>query len=243
EFVINLKPSDSILITSVGYKDTILVGKNIGDRIALTSKSKVLESVYVKTRKVVKKIIIGNGADLIEKNIKCSDGKNNCMLWSFGSGAEFAEPITLPDSTKTYHLSKVYIPVTKSGCWQPIFLQIYERDSAADGPGILIFKKVISFESEEYKKGKLIIDVNDENIIFEKLNNYFISISWGTDDFDHNCLTALVMIKSVKGICYSRSLQSPDYHWFLFDGNTQRQKDISGRFHTMFAAEIEELHD
>ena len=81
------------------------------------------------------------------------------------------------------------------------------------------------------------------DIFFDKMNTYFIGISWATDDFDPACLTGLIMIKSGKGICYNRSLQSPDYHWFLFDGNTKNQKEIPRRFHTLFAAEIEELDE
>jgi hypothetical protein len=245
-FMINIRPGDSVLITSVGYRDTILIGKNIGDSIALTPRPKVLESVFIKTRKVIRKYIIGNGADLIEKTIRCNaenGGNDNCMIWAYGAAAEFAEPMLLPDSSKAYHLSKVFIPLTYMNCWQPIFLQIYERDSATGGPGTIIFKKRILFQSEVYKKGKIIIDVREEDIFFDKLNTYFISMSWVADDFDHHCLTGLVMIKSRKGICYSRTLQSLDYHWFLFDGHSKKQKETPGRFHTLFAAEIEELQE
>lgn len=245
-FMIRFNASDSVLITSVGYRDTILIGKNIGDSIALTPKPKILAPVSVKARKVIRKYFIGNGADLIEKNIKCDaeNGSNdNCMKWSFGGAAEFAEPMLLPDSSKAYRLNKVFIPLINSNCWQPIFLQIYERDSATGGPGTIIFKKRLLFQSEDYKKGKIIIDVHEDDIFFDKMNTYFISMSWATDDFDPACLTGLILVKSGNGISYNRNLQSPDYRWFLFDGNTKNQKEIPGHFHTLFAAEIEELDE
>ena len=245
-FMIHFNATDSILITSVGYKDTILIGKDIGDSITLTPRPKVLESVFIKTRKVIRKYFIGNGADLIKKTIRCNadNGQNdNCMIWAYGAAAEFAEPVILPDSSKAYRLNKVYIPLIKSNCWQPVFLRIYERDSVTGGPGMIIFNKRISFQEEAYHKGKLIIDVNEEVIYFEKLHHYFISMSWVDDDFDHYCLTGMIMIKSRKGISYSRNLLSPDYRWFLFDGNTQKHKETPGRFHTMFAAEIEALQE
>jgi len=65
--------------------------------------------------------------------------------------------------------------------------------------------------------------VHEGDIFFDKLNTYFISMNWVTEDFDPYCLTVLVMKKSVKEISYSRNLQSLDYRLFFLTA-TQRTK-------------------
>jgi hypothetical protein len=246
EFMMDIKQNDSVFITSVGYYDTLLIGKEIYNTISLTSKTKVLESIIVKAKKVINRFVLGNGASLIDKNIKCKyvPGNNNdCLPWGPGGGAEFAEPMLLPDSINFYHLSKVYIPVGKFSCLQSLFLNVYESDSSTENPGALIFRKPLSLQHTRLIKGKIIVDLSQENIYLTKLKAFFISISWDTDFSDKNCTTILYLKKSVKGISFSRHLLLPDYHWFTFDGNTLQQKEIPGRFHTLFAAEIELLEN
>jgi hypothetical protein len=244
EFTIDIKTNDSVLITCVGYHDRLLAGNEIIDKITLLPKPKLLDNVIVSSKKILEKYIIGNGADLVDKMIKCKSGNkadNDCLRWRSGDGAEFAELMVLPDSLKTYRVTKIYIPIVKNACWQPIFLQVYEPDSATGVPGNLIFKKYISIQSDDYKKGKLVIDVTNDNIYISKLSHFFTSISWPAQSMDENCITALLLFKSEKDACYSRNLHSTDYKWFLFYGTTQTQTV----FHvsTLFAAEIEALQD
>lgn len=243
EVIISFSNLDTLLISSVGHLDTLLLGKDVLDTVILASRIKVLDDVTVRSNKPVKNILLGNGADLIEKNIRCnpSSGMNeNCILWSYGAGAEFAEQISLPDSQKTYRLSKVYLPLKKSECWQPIYFQIYEIDSIRGNPGKLIFRKYLSLDSEVYSKGKIVLNMQSEHIYFTNQKGFFVSVSWNNESTQNTCLTILPLLKSPVGISYNRSLQSPDYHWFIFNGNTAiSQKD--GRYRTAFAVELEEI--
>lgn len=235
EFELRIQPKDSVLISSVGYNDQILMGHDIGDIVVLKQRPSILEMVTVKLRKVAGKLMLGNGVDLIGKTIKCnyvSGADNDCLPWGPGASAEFAEAIDLPDSLKAYHINKVWLPIKVATCWQPIFFNIYESDSTGL-PGNLIFQKHIATEPAEYKRGKLTaIDLSKENIYFDKTKRFFIGISWDESNMADACVTTIMLVKPPKGISYSRHLKSQKYTWFVF---------MQGKYNSVFAAEIEEL--
>ncbi|MCC6181999.1 MAG: carboxypeptidase-like regulatory domain-containing protein [Bacteroidia bacterium] len=247
EFKLDFQLNDSIFISSVGYLDTILIGKNIDKLIFLISKPSVLDNIVVSNPKIINRFIIGNGAEFINKKTICNFKESanikltKCLPWTGGGGAEFAEPMMLPDTNKIYRLSKAYIPVKyTSSCWQPIFIQVYEADSINGMPGSLIFRKHLSLKPENYKKGKIILDLHNENIFFIKQKKFFISISWDTENSNKNCLTGILLFRDSEGICYSRSIVFNDYHWIVFDWTPQKENSFE-RLRTIFAAEIEEM--
>lgn len=247
EFKLDFQLNDSIFISSVGYLDTILIGKNIDKLIFLISKPSVLDNIVVSNPKIINRFIIGNGAEFINKKTICNFKESTnikltkCLPWTGGGGAEFAEPMMLPDTIKIYRLSKAYIPVQyTSNCWQPIFIQVYEADSINGMPGSLIFRKHLSLKPENYKKGKIILDLHNENIFFIKQKKFFISISWDTENSNKNCLTGILLFRDSEGICYSRSIVFNDYHWIVFDWTPQKENSFE-RLRTIFAAEIEEM--
>lgn len=249
EFKLDFQVDDSVFISSVGYLDTILIGKNIGKLIFLISKPSVLDNIVVRNPKIVNRFILGNGAEFINKKTICNFKESTniklakCLIWTGGGGAEFAEPMLLPDTNKIYRLSKAYIPIKyTSSCWQPIFIQVYEADSLNEMPGSLIFRKHLSLEPKNYKKGKIILDLQNENIFFNKQKKFFISISWETENSNKNCLTGILLFRHSEGICYTRSILFNNYHWIVFDQAPQKEESIE-RLRTIFATEIEELHE
>lgn len=249
EFKLDFQVDDSIFISSVGYLDTILLGKNIDKLIFLISKPSVLDNIVVSNPKIVNRFIVGNGAEFINKKTICNFKESTnikltkCLPWTGGGGAEFAEPMMLPDTNKIYRLSKAYIPIKyTSNCWQPIFIQVYEADSINRMPGSLIFRKHLSLEPENYKKGKIILDLHNENIFFVKQKKFFISISWDTENSNKNCLTGILLFRHSEGICYNRTITQKDYSWFQFYGNLPNSSNKE-YFSTIFAAEIEEMEE
>jgi hypothetical protein len=63
EFELNIEPTDTILITSVGYQKKILSGRDLGLKIYLSPLPKSLDTVVVRRTKPVRTIILGNGKD------------------------------------------------------------------------------------------------------------------------------------------------------------------------------------
>ena len=246
EFRLSIDPGDSVFISSVGYRDTVLAGKDIKDRIALVPQPRLMSGVTVKKKKITTRHLIGNGAHLVNTNIKCRyhpDKENHCVPWGSGTGAEFAELMTLPDSLKTYQLGKVYIPVRQSDCFQPMFLSIYEADTVKGGPGILLFRKPLSPQRKDISKGKMIFDLRSDNIYLGDTKHFYIGISWNTDISSQNCWTVLILLRSQEGMTYSRHLSARDYVWFPLYLHRPLEEEGKRRFRTMFAAEIEALED
>jgi hypothetical protein len=246
EFTIDIHPNDSVLISSVGYEDTIFIGSKISNEIRLVSRTNILNPVTVRTKKVVDKFLIGNGVAFIDKTIKCNytpGVDKDCLPWGAGGGAEFVEPMELPDSLRSYRLTKLYLPLKKYNCFQPMFLNIYENDPVTGKPGNLFFRKPLSLNPEEYKKGKVILDLREDDIYFSDMRRFHIGLSWDRNYTGTYCASVLILMRTVKGITYSRTLVAENYNWFLLKGGTLRLKESSERYHTIFAAEIEALQD
>lgn len=246
EFSLLISPGDSVLISSVGYRDTVLTEKDIKDRIALVPHHRLMPGLTVKKRKSTGRHLIGNGAGLVNKNIKCryNPGKEgHCVPWGPGAGAEFAELMTLPDSLKTYRLGRVYFPVRRQECWQPMFLNIYEPDTVKGGPGALLFRKLLPLQPENYDKGKMIIELGSDNIYLGDAKQFYIGISWNSDTTSQNCRTVLILLRSQEGVTYSRHLMDRAYNWFPLYLHLLGDEGNQVRYRTMFAAELEELED
>jgi len=246
EFNLHVYPHDSVLVSSVNYNDTVILGSQIKDIIILKAKPNILNPITVKTKKVIDKFFIGNGVAFIDKTIKCNYTPGldkDCLPWGAGGGAEFVEPMELPNSLKSYRLTKLYLPLKKYNCFQPMFLNIYENDALTGKPGNLIFRKPLSLNPEEYKKGKVIIDLRKDDIYFKDISRFHIGLSWDTDYTGTSCTSVLILMKTAKGMTYSRTLVAENYQWSLFKGGTLRLKESSERYHTIFAAEIEALED
>jgi hypothetical protein len=247
EFSLVISPGDSVLISSVGYRDTILAEKDIKDRIALVPQHRLMPGLTVKKRKGTGRHLIGNGAGLVNKNIKCryTPGKEgHCVPWGPGAGAEFAELMTLPDSLKTYRLGKVYIPARQQECWQPMFLNIYEPDSVKGGPGTLLFRKPLPAQPENYAKGKMIIDLGSDNVYLSGTKHFFIGINWDTDTtISQDCKTILILLRSQEGISYTRHFRDRNFQWARLYLHRLGDEENKVSYRTMFAAEIEALED
>lgn len=242
EFTLNIEAADTVLITSVGYHDALLTGNELTSAITLIKKPRLLDNVIAQAKKVLRNFTIGLGADLIAENTRCKykpGREGDCVPWGPGAKAEFAEPMTLLDSSKTYRLSKVYLPLEKHGCWQPMFFHVYALDSMTGNPGEMIYQKYVTPEAEKYSKSKVILDLKNENIYFSNTSRFFISVSWDTEFSDKDCLTTLYLLKSLEGLSYTRTIHSPEYRWFLLD--PQKLQNREKHLHTVFAAEVEEV--
>lgn len=240
-FRLEIHPSDTVMITSLGYRAAMLTGHLLTDSIFLVPNPVVLENVTIHTYRLAQSYVVGNGAGLLDKHIKCNDQQDrdgDCLPWSYGAGAEFAEPIFLPDTNRTFRINEVYIPMAPGRCWQPVFLQVYEA-TAAGTPGNPLFRKYIILTQDHFKKGKARIDLSGENILLAGAHTFFIGLSWTTEIPEDGCLTVLLLLRSKKGNpSYSRNLQSPEYNWFRFNGN-RPGRESKEPFHTMLAVKLQ----
>jgi hypothetical protein len=243
---LKLNDGDSILITCIGYKKLFFVWNPIVDTLRITVASVPLDTVTISAQTLIGSFVIGNGAGLISKKIKCdfTPGKRNeCERWTGTRGTEFVELMTLPDSLRTFRLGIAYLPIESVECWRPIFLNVYEYDAATGLPGELLFQRLLTMQSENYVKGKAIIDLRGEQILFKKVRHFFIGISWLEGNLEHDCITGLVFLKRKSDVTYSRTYLDPSYKWFKFGGKRVGMEDTEGQFQTIFAVKVEAIKD
>jgi hypothetical protein len=231
EFNIEIQKLDSVLFTSVGYQQKIVVGYSIGNNVYLEPKIKILDSVLITTKKKVRTLLLGY------QNIKKAD-----VNWG-PSGQlkeEFAQRIELPDSTVVYKLQKVFIPVNKFGCFGPLLLHIYEADTSIEKIGKELFTKAYSVTKRDFKNGSLQIDVSRENLYLPMSNSFFVSVGWLENAQKEDCITVIRFSKSSKAETYKRSLADINFAWSSFTSKIP----INGShiiFATYYWAEVDEM--
>jgi len=217
EFNLNIDPTDSVLVSCVGYEPRILIGKNIEAVIYLDKKIKTLKEVAVRERKLIRSIVLGNGVAYLDSNIRCpltaaTDMQTaNCIPWGPGGKAEHAEKIELPSSDLTYKIKKIIIPLSRTKCWGSVLLHLYYEDSSSENPGEEFFLKQITIEKHIVKKNKVFIDLSTESIYLPVSKFFFIGISW--PDEKQECTATLPLIKSNKTNTFKRVLVSDNYNW------------------------------
>jgi hypothetical protein len=244
EFELNIEPTDSVLVSCVGYEQTILSGKYITSVIYLDRRIKTLSEITISEKKFIRTLILGNGVEFLDKKIICDFQDTSSDCWPWGSSGnnkeEFAEKIRLPDSIHSYKIKKIYLPRVRRKCVGPLLLHIYLEDTSSGFPGEELFLKPLYLDKSNVNKNKVVIDLNDENIYLYGAKSFFISFGWLPDAGKENCLATIILIRSAYDNTYSRTLSNADYHWYRF-GKILLTNNETAERNTIYAVELDEM--
>lgn len=177
EFVLDISPSDSVLISCVGYKQRLIPGGAVGTTIYLEPRVKVMKELTIHETKLVQSLTLGNGAPYLNKKLTCdwNPGKldQDCLPWGAGGKAEFAERVIVPDSLHIYHIKKVYIPTRYPDDRGPFLLHVYASDPNSPYPGEELFQKSISITRQNISKNKVVADLSAEGLYIQDSKTIF----------------------------------------------------------------------
>lgn len=240
EFVLNIMPSDTIMVSSIGYQTIKLAGNNIGNTINLDPNTTVLKEVKVHNKYLQKTIVLGNGASWIDKPFKyrlTREGpKDDCYPWlPSNNSEEFAEQIDLPEDSFTYRIKRIYLPVRSNSCWDTIVLRIYGKSIPDNKPGEEIYRELILPSKRSVIKNKMVIELTEASLQFNTGETFYISMGW-LNNWSRNkqCITQIPLFNTKKDNSYTRHLASPSYDWYRY-GRMVKGINIG----TMYAVELE----
>jgi hypothetical protein len=232
EFYLTIAHTDSVVISSAGYHSKFLIGREIGQEIFLEPQIRILEQVTVKGKTFLRVVHLGNS----EKKIK---GNQKWALTKEGKD-EFAQKIELPDSLLTYKIKKIFIPVRKTVCWEPLLVHIYAEDSTSQFPGEELLVKPVHVTPQNVSDNKIVLDLNSENLYLKNSKYFFVSISRLPDTGATKCLTTLLVSRSSTASTYSRTLYSSSYEWFVF-GQMKDKNGAAFEVRTFYGVEADEM--
>jgi len=233
EFELAFERSDTISITCIGYREKILMGRDIGLRIYLSPAPKSLDTVVVAGTRPLRTIILGNGKDFVNKKMKCGD---DCLPWGpAGVKEEFAEKILI-DSTKAYRLKKLYMPTRKKDQYGPLLLRIYAEDEITKKPGEELLFKYIEVNKKMIYKSKVVIDISSEDLYIGHSSSFFVSFGWPLGHGGRGVdFTSINLFLLNKDNTLQRNLLTETYYWY--QSGYGKSKD---KVNTAYAVEMEE---
>ncbi len=235
EFELPIEKSDTVLFSCVGYNQIILTGEKIGAVIYLAPKIKSLPEAIIGSKKLLQTLLLGSRIKKPDKDI------------NFGPGSdlkeEFAQKIELPDSTFTYKLKKVYMPVEKRPCYGPLLVRIYAEDTSSIYPGEELLMKFVDVDDKDIKKKVLEIDLTDANIYFHQCKSFFVSFGWTTIKKlnPHRwCVTTILLTRASTELTYTRYLTNNNYNWFPA-GHFRDLNGVPYQAKTTYSVEVDEM--
>lgn len=236
EFELLIEKSDSVLFSSVGYSQIILTGGKIGTIIYLTPKIKLLPEALIGSKKFLQTLLLGS-------KIKNPDTDINFGPSSYDLKAEYAQKIEVPDSTLTYKLKKVYIPMEKRPCYSPLIMRIYAEDTGSIYPGEELFMKFVDVNDKDIKKKVLEIDVAEANIYLRQCKYFFVSFGWTTiiKPNPHRwCVTTILLTRASTETTYHRSLTANNYSWYPL-GKFRDLNGVDYQAKTTYSVVVDEM--
>jgi len=233
EFDAAIEKSDSVLISSAGYYSSILTGDKIEAIIYLAPKIKTLTDIKIKSKRIVRSLLIGNNDQKFKDAFNWGPAYN-------GMKEEFAQKMELPDSSLTYRVKRILIPVSKIRCWGSFFIRVYSADSSGTLPGEELFMKSVSVNETNVRKKQVEIGVSDSNLFIHESRLFFVSVSWPEEAYHNKCLTAIMVSKNSNQLTYVRRLTSKNYTWSQFE-TLKKPDGTSDQAATMFSVLVEEL--
>lgn len=224
---------DSIQVSSIGYKNITLWGDELEKEIFISKKNDTLKPIVVYSKTAIKSVQLGN----IDNSL------HGDLNWGTADAKEeFAQKIILPDSTASYLIKTVDVPVKKWECWGDLLLHVYAPDSATGLPGEETYMQYVKVTKKQVHNNKLTIDLKPAKLIISQNSFFFISVGWPPDTREENCQTTLMLTKSVIAPnTYSRTLVSPTYKWFLFGENMKDKSNNPFKSGCFYSIEADEL--
>jgi len=225
-FRLEISPTDTLLITSVGFKGLILPAAGMKREIPMQEANQKMKT-----------LVIEKGLPRVNLQLgpKKWDARSE---WNWGDSndrTEFAQRIDLPSHADIYFLRRIVIPLGITDCSGPLLLHLYEVDSSGS-PGAAFFQKAVFLDKKNVKKGQLSIDLATDRIQLEDMHAFFVGISWGTERFK-GCPAILMSRTDSPQTVYSRTLTQPTYDWFRFGAGRDRF-GLPMKLTTLYRAEL-----
>ncbi len=242
-FSLNARLEDSIRISSIGYISKSLVFGELTKIIKLTPQKNFLPEIQIKHLIPLRIITLGNGSKYLKKKVD-NDGlfKENALGVPYcltNENREFAEKISLPDSSFYYLVRKIIIPVMVVRDHEPWELKIWNIDSITGHPGEILFVKGIDVKNFPVKKDKIIVDLISENILLGSTKSFFISVTSLGNNGQKPCNTNLMLGKTGLDNSYTRDL-SHEGKWFNLNRDNRFNHWGGLNVSTLFAVELQE---
>jgi hypothetical protein len=159
--------NDSVSISSIGYKDTIVFLNYNSNLLELNPLEKLLEEVVVDSRN--KKTYI---------NVGIIDYKKSSLQCGTRFGEEFALKMKLPDSNISYLVDEITIGMERFDKTIPMIIHLYNEDLNGM-PDLNLLSKTILIEKKHFdsKNKRVIVNLKDANVVL-KTPRFFVSVEW-----------------------------------------------------------------
>lgn len=227
KFEIEVSANDSLLITCIGYQ-TRIVYATASDTIFLEPVVKELSPVVINQKKVSTIETLGIRA------------KKDFRWGPAGFAEEFAQKIYLHLKDDEYcQVNKVILSAAYFNPERPVLLHIYSVHPTEGIPDQELLSKNYIITKEHFKKGKIVIDIEKENL-FVDAESVFVSFAWlgyGKKFKRKNQVSTLLNMTHDLSLAltYSRSLSSSSYEWF-------KAPQIYGKIiNTIFTIEVKKF--
>lgn len=165
-FKVEIDLSDTLVFSCIGYDIFTIEAQKYGNRDSVFLKEKIydLENVVVKNTTYKEVGIINT------KQTRSFTGE------SLSDSYEIATLIEMPNTIKTYRISKIMFKQKNYTPDMPLKLHIYALDEN-NLPGEELLKKQIIISPNDYKNGILEVDIKDQNIVLEQ-KPFFAGLQW-----------------------------------------------------------------
>jgi hypothetical protein len=167
------------------------------------------------------------------------------VTWSpSGLGEEFAQLISFPfNGNQIFKVKRVVISAKNFNPTTPVVLHIYKLNEKSRLPGEELLQNRHLITSKNFKRRKLVIDLENENLLITD-KSIFVSCEFlGSTDAKIQRSTpppAIYMTFSAKeAFTFVRTLAQRQYQWFTFRYSENRKEDIKAT-NTIFSVEVEE---
>ncbi len=234
KFNFQMNKTDSLLISSVGYKTVVVKAESIvNNTIFMEQFVHELTEVTVKNWKVIKTTEVGEV------------GRKSNVTWGPGGGAfgfEIAQRVDISTEINYYKLKTIKVPTKGSNVNSPALLHIYSMDSITKMPFEEILHNKILITENNKRKGIITINVEAENIVLND-KAFFISIKWlpfinGKPEY----VTKFAMNRSAtnKEYTFSRVNFKNNSDWRVIKIQFFKEQEVSV-FNGLFSATIDIL--
>ena len=229
-FQLPAEPGDTLLISSIGFKDTLIpLANRPPDIFYLSPVVKELAEVIA-----TKKILLGT------ETLGITQAENDFDWGPSGLGEEFAQLIRIPRAGHGHYVKvvKVSLLIKRFDPAVPVLLHIYTKHVRTGLPDQELLLQPVLVAKKDIKKGKIVINLSDSDVYIEE-EDIFVGFQWLRYSGTGKRSMAGTLLKMTNDLAdvvtYSRTYTARDYHWF------PAPLDPAGNRpgNTMFSIEIE----
>lgn len=208
-FELTCWPDDSLLITCIGYRDTIVSAGyfTTNDTLFLSQNAYTLDEIVLG-----KSVIQTDG--IADKKFASS-----VVSGTLKERLEVVTKIEIPQKLKKFRINRIFIKARKFDGNNPIRLHIYSINDQGM-PEDELLKQSVILTKNNFRKGLITVDVTEQNINLDGAS-FFVGIQWITDK-SVKWPTGPEIVQTLKEpriLSYYRST-SHDNYWYSYNFNS-----------------------